>query len=97
MGSERSKHTHQRQETLETRAPPINGPSAVPKPRVPPIKPVNIGRLIGATTPGIKANVPTRIPEHPRPAIARPMMKATELGAAPQTAEPTMNRTIETM
>lgn len=32
--------------------------------------------------------VPDMIPADPRPAIARPRMNATELGAAPQIAEP---------
>jgi len=32
---------------------------------------------------------PEKIPAAPRPAIARPTIRAGELGAAPQTAEPT--------
>lgn len=32
---------------------------------------------------------PEKIPADPRPAMARPMMKTIELGAAPQIADPT--------
>lgn len=37
--------------------------------------------------------VPPEIPAAPMPATARPKMKAVELGAAPQMAEPTSKRT----
>lgn len=36
--------------------------------------------------------IPERIPEEPSPAIARPKMKAFELGLAPHMAEPTSKR-----
>lgn len=36
------------------------------------------------------------MPALPRPAIARPTMKATELGAAPQMAEPISKSPMET-
>lgn len=36
---------------------------------------------------------PENIPAEPIPAMARPMMKAVELGAAPQIAEPTSKTT----
>lgn len=35
---------------------------------------------------------PPEMPDEPMPAMARPMMKAVELGAAPQIAEPTSKR-----
>ena len=38
--------------------------------------------------------VPEKIPAAPTPQIALPMLKATELGAAPQTAEDTSNKRI---
>lgn len=36
--------------------------------------------------------MPDMMPADPSPAMARPMMKAGEVGAAPHTAEPTSNR-----
>ena len=35
---------------------------------------------------------PEKIPELPRPAMARPIMNAMELGAAPQRADPTSKK-----
>ncbi len=40
----------------------------------------------------VQLTTPLKIPPAPRPEIARPMMKATEFGAAPQIAEPTSNK-----
>ena len=37
---------------------------------------------------------PEKIPAEPMPAIARPIMKTTEGGAAPQRADPISNSTI---
>jgi hypothetical protein len=39
-----------------------------------------------------RLTAPLEIPAAPTPAKARPTMKATELGAAPDTAEPASNR-----
>jgi len=38
---------------------------------------------------------PAKIPAAPAPAMARPTMKAGELGAAPQRAEPASKTTID--
>ncbi len=38
---------------------------------------------------------PEKMPAEPRPAMARPTMKAVELGAAPQMAEPVSKIIIE--
>lgn len=38
---------------------------------------------------------PEKIPEEPDPAMARPIMNATEFGAAPHIADPTSKTTIE--
>lgn len=38
---------------------------------------------------------PLKIPAHPIPEMARPMMKTIEVGAAPQTAEPISKSRIE--
>ena len=40
---------------------------------------------------------PENIPDAPSPATARPMIKALEVGAAPQTAEPISNIPIDVM
>jgi hypothetical protein len=39
--------------------------------------------------------IPDITPDEPAPAIALPIMRAIEFGAAPQTAEPTSNRQME--
>ena len=38
---------------------------------------------------------PEKMPADPKPAMARPIMKAIELGAAPQTADPASKIRIE--
>ena len=38
---------------------------------------------------------PEKMPADPRPAMARPMMKAVEVGAAPQRDDPASKITIE--
>jgi hypothetical protein len=42
-------------------------------------------------------NAPENTPADPIPAIVRPRINATELGAAPHTAEPTSKRNIAKM
>lgn len=39
-------------------------------------------------------NPPVKMPENPQPAMALPMMKAVEFGAAPQRADPISKRDI---
>jgi len=51
--------------------------------------PVYIGRLWRGTALTIITIAPENIPHEPRPAIARPVMKTFEEGAAPQMTEPT--------
>lgn len=77
------------------RTPPIKGPNVVASPREPERRPRRMGRLAGATRMGTRENAATRSPEQPTPAMARPMMRECELGAAPQTAEPTRKNSIE--
>lgn len=50
--------------------------------------PVKIGLLTKGTAYAMMTRAPEKIPADPTPAIARPMMRATEVGAAPQTTEP---------
>jgi hypothetical protein len=42
-------------------------------------------------------NAPENTPADPIPAMVRPRIKATELGAAPHTAEPTSKRKMAKM
>ena len=53
------------------------------------IKLSNMKRFGDGAREGTREKAVTRRPEEPKPAIARPAMRAGELGAAPQTAEPT--------
>ena len=41
-------------------------------------------------------NAPEKIPAEPRPAMARPTIRAVELGATPQTREPTSKMPMPT-
>lgn len=52
-----------------------------------------IGRFLIGTLVAMITIAPEAIPAVPIPAIALPMMKLVELGAAPQTAEPSSNTT----
>lgn len=47
-----------------------------------------MGRVASGMVDVIKMMAPAMMPALPIPAIARPMMKATELGAAPHRADP---------
>lgn len=76
-------------------APPINGPATEAKQLDNPMTPVYIGRLEGSTTKATIMYAPVPMPAHPIPAIARPIMRASELGAAPHSRLPSSNRPIE--
>lgn len=53
-------------------------------PYSPPIIPVYIGPFLSGTVDAKTIIAPLEIPAHPRPAMARPTMRAFELGAVPQ-------------
>ena len=53
-----------------------------------PIIPVNAGRFCNGTENAIMINAPEKIPAEPIPAIERPMINAVDVGATPQTNEP---------
>jgi hypothetical protein len=76
------------------KAPPRSGPATDATPKTAPKKPWKSGRLWRGTLFKRIEIAPVKIPEEPKPAIARPMMRAMELGAAPQRAEPTSNKKI---
>ena len=56
---------------------------------------VYMGLLRRGTSGSMIMADPEKMPAAPRPAIARPTMKAIELGAAPQTAEPISKMIME--
>lgn len=72
-------------------APPSNGPTTLAIPHIAPMMPVKAGRFARGTDLAMMINAPEKMPAPPMPAIARPTMRATELGLAPQIAEPTSN------
>ena len=74
---------HHRQETWLVKAPPINGPTTLANPYAAPIRPLYFGRSAGETRTAMIVYEPAKRPAAPMPHIARPMMRATELGAAP--------------
>lgn len=63
-------------------------------PKVDPISPTYMGLLASGTICAIITVAPENMPADPIPAIARPTMKASELGAPPQTADPTSKMRI---
>ena len=73
----------------------MTGPSTDETPNAIPKMDVNIGRLRRGMSGSMIIMPPEKMPADPRPAIARPIMKAVELGAAPQRADPTSKITIE--
>jgi hypothetical protein len=81
--------------TLSVKVPPMIGPSTDEMPNVMANMELKIGRLRSGTSGSIIIMHPEKIPAEPRPAMARPIMKVTELGAAPQIAEPTSNTTVQ--
>lgn len=68
---------------------PSNGPTTEAMPYMPPMSPVNVGRLARGTDVAMMRYAPEKTPAEPRPAIARPMMRATLFGATPQMRDPT--------
>jgi hypothetical protein len=56
-----------------------------------PKMPVNIGRLSSGAEWEIMISAPEKMPAHPTPAIARPTMRAVEVGATPQIRDPSSN------
>jgi hypothetical protein len=65
-------------------------------PCISPHRPINIGCIRGGIINVIRTIAPSKIPEAPKPVRARPRIKTGELGAAPQRADPTSNKIIQT-
>lgn len=76
---------------FSVRAPPINGPAIAATPKMADIMPRYAGLRDSGITLVVMRTPPENIPEAPRPAIARPTIRAVELGAVVQTNEPTSN------
>ena len=56
------------------------------------MKPVKMGRLWRGTVKAMMINAPAKMPAEPTPAIARPTIRALDVGAAPQIADPSSKR-----
>lgn len=69
-------------------APPNNGPTTLAIPQTAPIMPVKAGRLANGIDLPTMIRAPEKMPAPPIPAIARPTIRTTELGLAPQIADP---------
>ena len=73
----------------------MSGPSTDANPKAIPNIEVKTGRLRRGMSGSMIVIPPEKMPADLRPAMARPMMKARELGAAPQNADPVSNIRIE--
>lgn len=71
------------------------GPRTEDIPNATPNMETKRGRLLKGTSGIVIIMPPEKMPADPKPAIARPRMKAVELGAAPHSADPTSKITIE--
>ena len=90
--------------TLLVKAPPIcdsqhdqvplakvgltKGPATEAMPYIPPIIPKKIGRFSSGVVCANVTSAPVKIPALPRPATARPTMRAVEFGATPHIRDP---------
>lgn len=92
MKKTRGATYHHRHVTLVVKAPPIKGPTTLARPYVAPMSPLYFGRLAGDTKTAIIVYEPAKRPAAPTPHTARPIIRATELGAAPK---PTSNLSFQ--
>lgn len=81
--------------TLSVKVPPRIGPTTDEIPNSNPNIELMIGRFAGGTSGIVSSIAPEKMKADANPAIARPRMKAVELGAAPQSTEPTSKMIIE--
>ncbi len=65
-----------------------NLPAIDAMPYMAPISPVYAGRLCRGTEYAMTIKAPENIPAQPMPAIARPTIRALDVGAIPQTSDP---------
>lgn len=74
----------------------MRGPMIEAMPNMDPMRPTYMGLFSSGTICVRISDEPEKMPAEPMPATARPIMKAVELGAAPQIAEPTSKTTTPT-
>ena len=79
---------HHRQVTSLVKTPPSSGPTTEEIPKTAPKAPCTAGRFRSGKVLRRIVTAPLTIPELPSPATARPIMKATEFGAAAQMMDP---------
>jgi len=77
------------------KAPPINGPVTDPMPKVMLSSAAYAGRSLSGIQWAIIIRIPDQIPAPPRPATVLPTIRAFDVGAAPQTIEPTSKMMME--
>jgi hypothetical protein len=63
------------------KTPPSRGPAIEAMPYIEPIMPLYIGRLAKGIECATMIKAPEKIPAEPRPAMARPIIRAIEFGA----------------
>lgn len=78
------------------KAPPISGPQTEAMPYILPSSAAYLARFSTGTDRVIMMKLPAKIPADPTPAMARPMIKAVEFGAAPQIADPSSKMMMAT-
>ena len=83
----RSEHT--------VNTPPRSGPATLAIPHIPPMAPINVGRLWSGTTCARIIKAPENKPAAPDPAIARPTMRPILDGVTPQIRDPSSKIAIE--
>ena len=88
---------HHRQVTFVVNAPPSKGPAIEARPKLAPMVPWYFGRLCKGTKSTKMMIAPAVVPAVPIPAMARPIIKAVDVGAAAQTIEPISKTTIVAM
>jgi len=66
----------------------MRGPATLAMPYIPPISPMKIGRFSRGTVLERIKIAPVNTPAAPSPAIARPTIKAVDVGATPQISDP---------
>lgn len=81
--------------TSSVKTPPRSGPMTEDIPKTAPKSPVYKGRLCKGTVMVIIIMTPENTPADPRPAIALPMMKILEDGAAAHSRDPISNTITE--
>lgn len=81
---------HHLQVNLSVKTPPKSGPTTDAMPYIDPMTLVYIGRCRSGTVSAIIIKAPEYIPAQPAPAMARPIIKASEVGAAAHTSDPSV-------